>query len=191
MSATFLKAEWRKLAMANYAIDPGVLEAYLPYRTELDYWNGTCYVSLVGFMFLDTRIRGLRIPFHVNFGEINLRFYVKYAEQGVWKRGVVFVKEIVPRRALSLVVNVLYKEKYEIMPVRHLWQSQDEHWDITYKWGKGLGNALKVTAGKDPEPVKEGSKEALLQNITGDIPRLQAGKQRNMRWLIHVGRCTR
>lgn len=162
MAATFLEAEWRKLVMANYAIDPGLLEAYVPYKTELDYWNNTCYVSLVGFMFQNTRVRGLSIPFHVNFGEINLRFYVKYLELGVWKRGVVFVKEIVPRRALSLVANVLYREKYMTMPVNHLWQLQEDNWDITYKWGKGLGNSLQVTAGKEPEHIQEGSEEAFI-----------------------------
>lgn len=51
MASTFLQAEWRKLAMANYAVDQKILQPYLPNKTEFDFWNGTCYVSLVGFMF--------------------------------------------------------------------------------------------------------------------------------------------
>src|SRR5688572_30573948 len=92
----FLNAEWRKLAMVNYAVDPRILEPYIPFGTELDFWNDTCYVSLVGFMFVDTKIKGLKVPFHVNFEEVNLRFYVRYNDNGDWKRGVVFIKEIVP-----------------------------------------------------------------------------------------------
>ncbi len=87
MSKTFLQAEWRKLAMANYAVDSSLLAKYLPHHTEIDLWNDTCYVSLVGFMFKDTRIKGIRIPFHVNFEEVNLRFYVRYKGNGEWKRG--------------------------------------------------------------------------------------------------------
>ena len=74
---SFLNAEWRKLALANYIVDPEKLIPYLPYGTALDLWDGKCYVSLVGFMFIDTKILGLRIPKHVNFEEVNLRFYVK------------------------------------------------------------------------------------------------------------------
>lgn len=70
----FLKAEWRKLAIFNYEIDPEILIPYLPAGTELDFYRGTCYVSLIGFMFMNTRLLGLTIPFHRNFEEVNLRF---------------------------------------------------------------------------------------------------------------------
>ncbi|WP_294286462.1 DUF2071 domain-containing protein [uncultured Chryseobacterium sp.] len=93
----FLKAEWRKLAIINYEINPGILLSYLPAGTELDFYQGKCYISLVGFMFLNTRFLGIPIPFHRNFEEVNLRFYVKKKEGNQWKRGVVFVKEIVPK----------------------------------------------------------------------------------------------
>jgi len=75
---TFLDAQWRKLVMINYAIDPEILKSYVPFNTELDIWEGNCYVSLIGFMFVDTKMLRLRIPFHINFEEINLRFYVKH-----------------------------------------------------------------------------------------------------------------
>ena len=87
---SFLNAEWRKLAIANYEVDPTIQKSYLPPKTELDLWNGTCYVSLVGFMFLNTKLLGFPIPFHRNFEEVNLRFYVKYRDGETWKRGVVF-----------------------------------------------------------------------------------------------------
>ena len=124
--STFLQAEWRKLAIANYAVDRKILREYLPNKTEIDLWNGICYVSLVGFMFQNTRVLGIPIPYHINFEEVNLRFYVRHKSQGEWRRGVVFIKEIVSKPALTFVANNLYKEKYETMPVNHIWTSGDE-----------------------------------------------------------------
>src|ERR1700712_3111913 len=103
MARSFLEAEWNNLIMANYVIDPALLLPYLPDKTELDTFNGNVYVSLVGFMFEKTKMLGLRIPFHINFEEVNLRFYVRCNDNGEWKRGVVFIKEIVPRVAISVV----------------------------------------------------------------------------------------
>jgi hypothetical protein len=125
MASIFLRAEWRKLAMANYAVDPKLFAEFLPAKTEIDLWNETCYVSLVGFMFLETKIKGIKIPFHTNFEEVNLRFYVRYKDRGEWKRGVVFIKEIVPKPALTFVANTVYGEKYETMPMGHRWKMDE------------------------------------------------------------------
>ena len=116
---SFLKAEWNNLALINYEIDADILKDYLPIGTEIDYWNGKCYISLVGFMFENVKILGLKIPFHTRFEEVNLRFYVKRFENNEWKRGVVFIKEIVPKPALTLVANTIYKEHYETLPMFH------------------------------------------------------------------------
>ncbi|WP_299884128.1 DUF2071 domain-containing protein [uncultured Lacinutrix sp.] len=131
---SFLKAEWRKLAIANYEIDPSILSPYVPYGTELDLWNNKCYISLVGFMFLNTKLLGIKIPFHINFEEVNLRFYVKRLENNEWKRGVVFIKEIVPKPALTFVANTVYKENYETMPMLHKWEDIDNEKLIEYHW---------------------------------------------------------
>ncbi len=133
---SFLNAEWRKLAMANYVINPNVLTTYVPPGTELDLWEGKCFVSLVGFMFVNTKMLGIKIPFHINFEEVNLRFYVKRFENNVWKRGVVFVKEIVPKPALTFVANTVYKEHYETLPMRHEWKESDTNRTVEYLWKK-------------------------------------------------------
>ena len=106
----FLTAEWRKLANVNYEVNPEILEKYLPNGVELDFWDGKCLISVVGFMFLNTQLLGISVPFHRNFEEVNLRFYVKKWENQHWKRGVVFIKEIVPKKALSIIANTFYKE---------------------------------------------------------------------------------
>lgn len=134
MSISFLKAEWRKLAIANYEVSPEILKNYLPAYTELDSWNGKYYVSLIGFMFLNTKMLGLKIPFHINFEEVNLRFYVKFKEGDKWKRGVVFIKELVPKKALTIVANTLYKEHYQAVPMNHSWKIDKEAIAVEYGW---------------------------------------------------------
>jgi uncharacterized protein YqjF (DUF2071 family) len=133
---SFLKAEWRKLAIANYAVNESVLQKHLPAGTELDLWKGKCYVSVVGFMFVNTKLLGIKIPFHVNFEEVNLRFYVKRFDQGEWKRGVVFIKEIVPKWALSFVANTVYKENYETLLIEHSWKEEGDARFVEYRWKK-------------------------------------------------------
>jgi uncharacterized protein YqjF (DUF2071 family) len=117
--ARFLTATWRALAMLNYAIDPAVLAPYVPVGTELDSWDGRVVVSMVGFQFLRTRLLGIAVPFHVNFEEVNLRFYVRRLGPEGWRRGVVFVKEVVPRRAIAWVAHRVYAENYVALPMRH------------------------------------------------------------------------
>ena len=99
----FLTAKWHDLIMVNYEVDPKLLEPRVPLGTELDLQDGKCFVSLVGFMFLDTRVMEFLVPFHVNFEEVNLRFYVKRETEDELRRGVVFIKEIVPKSAIAAV----------------------------------------------------------------------------------------
>jgi len=144
---SFLKAEWRKLAFANYVVNPEILTKYIPYGTELDLWNGKCYVSLIGFMFLNTKLLGIKIPFHTNFEEVNLRFYVKRFDNNSWKRGVVFIKEIVPKSALTFVANTVYNENYETLPMRHLWKTEEDKRTVEYEWKKnGYWSKFKIEA---------------------------------------------
>ena len=162
---SFLKAEWRKLAIANYNVDPALLAPFVPAKTELDFWNDTCYASLVGFMFLNTRVMGIPVPFHINFEEVNLRFYVRYKEAGAWKRGVVFIKEIVPKHAITLVANTLYKEHYQTMPMQHRWSENPANLAVEYGW-KHAGQlysfsltaekkAIDMAPGSEPEFITE------------------------------------
>ncbi len=160
---SFLTAEWRKLAIANYAVEPAVLKSYLPFGTELDFWAGKCYVSLIGFLFMNTRLLGIRIPFHVNFEEVNLRFYVKRQVGGTWRRGVVFIKEIVPKPAIAVIANTFYNEKYETTPMRHNWAQQAENLAVEYQWKKNsLWQSIKVVAEKNPLTIAPGSETEFI-----------------------------
>ena len=160
---SFLKAEWRKLAIANYVIDEQLLQPYLPYHTELDQWKGETYVSLIGFMFVNTKILGLKIPFHTNFEEVNLRFYVKYKEEGQWKRGVVFIKEIVPRSAITFVANTFYNENYVTQKMNHFWDKTDKEQIIKYQWQhKNQWQSITLNTALEALPIPAGSKTEFI-----------------------------
>lgn len=138
----FLSADWRHLLLLNFEVDPSVLASRLPAGTELDLFNGKCYVSLVGFMFLRTKLAGkFPIPFHMNFEEINLRFYVRRSVNGETRRGVCFVKEIVPRSAVAFVARTLYGENYVARPMSHLLDLENSalrmKGRVVYSWLEG------------------------------------------------------
>lgn len=116
----FLTAAWRYLVMLNYEVPRALLLPLVPAGTELDTWGGATLASMVGFRFLDTRVLGMSIPGHRDFDEVNLRFYVRrYAEDGRWRRAVVFVRELVPRRAIASVARWFYNEPYTAVPMCH------------------------------------------------------------------------
>jgi len=158
----FLTAEWRKLALAQYAVDKEILLAYLPANTELDSWQGKYYVSLVGFMFVDVKLRGFNIPFHNTFEEVNLRFYVRFKEGDSWKRGVVFIKEIVPKPAITFVANTIYKENYQTLPMKHIWIEQEHQLEVAYFWKNGNWNKFSVTADSMAKDIEVGSEEEFI-----------------------------
>ena len=133
---SFLKAEWRKLVMVNYEINPEILKPYVPIGVDLDFFEDKCYISLVGFMFLNTKLLGIRVPFHVNFEEVNLRFYVKKTLKNEVKRGVVFIKEIVPKPAITFIANTVYNENYVTLPMKHNWKISNDSVEVEYQWKK-------------------------------------------------------
>lgn len=161
MARTFLTAEWRKLIMANYVVAEELLLPYLPQGTELDKYDGRCYVSLVGFLFQNTRLKSIPIPFHRTFEEVNLRFYVRHTKStGERRRGVVFLSELVPRFALSLVANTIYGENYATVPLRHHWEQNTEQLSVSYQWRhKSRWNELQVKAAVRPQAIEANSAE--------------------------------
>src|SRR5437868_4674417 len=119
MPRRFLTAEWRNLVMLNYTVDASRLESLVPRGTILDIWRGSTFVSLVGFLFANTRILGVPVPGHRTFEEVNLRFYVRRELPDEQRRGVTFIRELVPRRAIALTARLAYNEPYLATPMRH------------------------------------------------------------------------
>ncbi len=145
--------------MLNYEVDPELVRPLAPRGTEIDFFEGRTYLSLVGFMFRDTRVKGLPIPFHRNFEEVNLRFYVRRQAGDELRRGVVFIKEIVPRAAIAWVARTFYGERYIALPMRHqISNTRVEYaWQLDRNW-----NNLAVEFSGAPYPPGPGSQEQFI-----------------------------
>ena len=167
----FLTAAWRSLVMLNFEIDPCVLMPFVPRGTELDLWGDRALVSVVGFRFLDTCLRGWPVPCHSSFDEVNLRFYVRRETDDGWRRGVVFLKEVVARPAVTLIARRIYNENYITRPVTHEIETPGISEDAgrpgfgRYRWGRGeealetcvevRGAPLPLAAGSEAEFITE------------------------------------
>ena len=166
---SFLTAEWRKLCFANYEVPPKLLKDYVPAHTELDFYNEKCYVSLVGFLFDKVKLKGISVPFHTCFEEINLRFYVKRNINGKTRRGTVFISEIVQKPAIVAVANLLYNEQYSLRKMHwnhHLTTSENV---ISYALReKGKWMQLEATTAIGAKSFPEGGKtEFITQHYWG------------------------
>ena len=165
-TARFLTATWDALAMLNYEIDPALLAGLVPAGTELDTWEGRTFVSMVGFRFADTRVYRVAVPFHVNFDEVNLRFYVRRRRGEEWRTGVTFVKEIVPRRAVALVARTLYNENYVRFPMRSAIAIPGRvqyEWRHAGSWEGLSGNAV----GEPVTPAPDSEEQFITEHYWG------------------------
>lgn len=133
----FLTAQWLDLLMLNFAVDPQLLAPYVPAGTDLDLFQGEALVSVVGFRFTDTRVLGVPLPWHRDFEEVNLRFYVRRRGPDGMRRAVVFISELVPRRAIAWVARAWYNEPYRALPMRHAVEAHDGARTVRYEWREG------------------------------------------------------
>jgi uncharacterized protein len=142
----FLTAEWLDLALLNYVVEPSLLQAFVPQGTALGSFEGKTYLSLVGFRFSKTKLWGrFSVPFHQEFEEINLRFYVHRAVGSEIRRGVVFIKEIVPKPAIALTARLAYGENYVSLPTKHRVAATWDNREVEYCW-KHRGNWSRLVA---------------------------------------------
>lgn len=163
MQSVFLTASWEKLIMANFEVPDKILESYLPPGTELDKFQGKSYVSIVGFLFINTRILGIPAFFHSQFEELNLRFYVRYKEGNRFKRGTVFISEIVPKPLITLIAKTFYNEPYSYKKMNHSYAENDEKQEVRYEWKSRSGwNFIEVEAKTQGGAPHSDSHEAFI-----------------------------
>ena len=163
----FLTAEWLNLAFINYEIEPSLLEQLIPAGTELDTFQGSTFISIVGFLFANTRVLGIPVPFHQTFEEVNLRFYVRRVEGDETRRGVTFIKELVPRYAIAAVARMGYNEPYYSLGMRHSFGRGDSACipqQLSYEWNAGgwagihldrIGEGRRAASGSLEEFITE------------------------------------
>jgi uncharacterized protein YqjF (DUF2071 family) len=164
VTGVFLSAEWRHLAMLNYRVPTGLIERFVPEGTELDLWQGEAYVSLVGFMFHDTRVFGIPVPFHRSFEEVNLRMYVRRVANGEVRRAVTFIRELVPRLAIATVARLAYNEPYRALPMSHrIDPSEPGGGTVEYSWKTGATwTRLRLDGVGESVPAAPGSEEEFI-----------------------------
>lgn len=163
----FLETRWSHLAMLNYEVDPSLLHRLVPRGTELDLFENRAFVSMVGFLYHDTRVLGIPVPFHRHFPEVNLRFYVRRQGPEGWRRGVVFVKEIVPRRAIAWVARWIYDEPFVRMPMRHRIVSREQAshvpGKVDFRWlHAGTWQRMSVETAGEAKLLAAGSEEEFI-----------------------------
>ena len=149
--------------MLNYEAPLELLVPLVPAGVELDRWRGTLYVSVVGFLFRDTRVLGVSIPGHRTFQEVNLRFYVRRHVDGELRRGVVFIRELVPRRAIALVARMLYNEPYRALPMKHGIGSGTDSVEREFSWRAGAGwTSIRARTNGEPRPLETDSESEFI-----------------------------
>jgi hypothetical protein len=191
----FLTAEWINILMLNYAVDPSLLQSFIPSGTELDAFEGRTYMSLVGFEFNRTRMLGIAAPFHGSFEEVNLRFYVRRSS----RRGVVFIRELVPRFAVAAIARSVFGENYSSVPMSHRVRQDpegapDSAIEAEYSWGSGahLCTMRIRTEGQGFIPAEGSLSQFITEHYWGYTAR-PGGKSfeyevQHPKWLVREGK---
>lgn len=185
-SRPFLTAEWHDVLGVTYAADAALLERYLPRGAQIDVLEGSPRVSLVAFGFRHTRVRGLAIPGHIAFPEINLRFYARLRGE----RAVVFVRELVPRPAISLVAKLFYNEPYRTTRMAFEVSRDAGELRVRHRFGARRDNVIEATATLGAELPGPDSPEHWLTHHDLGVGRTRDGRARSYRvehelWALH------
>lgn len=189
--AIFLKANWENIIMVNYEIDPKVLLPFLPKGVELDLYNGKAYISLVGFLFKNTKIFSIPIPKLGTFEEINLRFYVIRKEENQTKRGVVFINETIPYKIVAWMANFLYKEHYTVVPTKHTIIKEEKNQKVTFEWRVNQKwNSIYVEHAISTQQMQQNSLEKFIYEHYYGYTKINDNKTEEYRlhhpsWKIH------
>ena len=190
MPRPFLTARWESLVLLNYRCPPGLLIPFVPKGTELDSWRGT-NLSLVGFRFVDTRVAGIPIPGHRTFEEVNLRFYVRRDRPDGVRRGVVFIRELVPKRLIAFVARAVYNEPYLALPMSHAVELEPSAGgSATYSWRhRDVPHSLSARVEGPASPLRPGTEAEFITEHYWGYNRQRGGRTLEYRvdhppWLV-------
>lgn len=190
---SLLTADWTNLLVATFEADKNLLREYIPYKTELNDWNGKYYMSLLGFMFSKPLIAGIPSPFYRCFEEINLRFYVRHKSRYGWRNGVVFIKEIAPAKLIGLTAKWLYHENFISLPIKHSFTGNDKEKKTAYYWNTGREwNYVKLVTSVNPAETGTSSLESFTRDHYFAYTRQSPGETREFEiehpiWNIYPG----
>lgn len=167
-----MHAEWRQLLMLSFEIDPDFLKPWVPAGLELSYWKGKTFITLVGLLNRNVRFLGIPVPFHRKFEQVNLRFYVRRKMKDEDRLGVMFIKQVVPRKIVAAGAGRLYREQCVALPMKHDFQfvaGRKDEFYASYSWHfKGRWNTLSAkTKGIAHEPKKHSLERFIAERYWG------------------------
>lgn len=172
----FLTAEWRHLMNFTFAVDPALLEPHLPDGCALARWQGKSHVSAVAFDFRETRVLGVKVPWHINFPELNLRFYVESKDpHGRDCVGVVFIREYVPRHAIAWAARFGYNEPYRTIPMRSKVTREGGRIEAVHDFSR-RPDRLRAAAPATPRIAAEDTAEHFFKEHEWGFGRTRAGQ---------------
>ncbi|MBA3847913.1 MAG: DUF2071 domain-containing protein [Planctomycetes bacterium] len=123
--APWFLADWRDAVFVHWAVDPEVLQPFVPFT--LDRWRGEAYVSVVAFTqrrlrprFGDAATAWLTAPIATH-AFCNLRTYVRVGDE----RGICFLHEWIPNRLALVLGPLTYGLPYRFGRLRY--HADDRH----------------------------------------------------------------
>jgi uncharacterized protein YqjF (DUF2071 family) len=135
------------VCIVSYAVPPELLSRHVPHGLTLETRDGHAFVSLVAFDFDEVRVRGIPIPGYRSFPEVNLRYYVRCGRD----RGVVFIREFVPKRMVAWIAKAVYNEPYEALRMTSDVHRVSEGLTVEHKFhAAGHTQKVTLTATRDP-----------------------------------------
>ena len=165
---TLLKARFSEIVALNFVIDPEILKPYVPKKLELDFFENETYVSLVAIVLKNIRVWGLPIQLPGQFGEFNLRFYVRRADGTKYQRGVCFLRDYVSSKSAAWILGSLFKADFRTVKMQYentgfnsrnlsVIPTADYQWKLEDHW-----NRIRVKARKRMKKTGPGTKVGFI-----------------------------
>ena len=177
-----MAADFQYLVFLNYHVDRNLLSSRIPEGVQLQLFNGKAYISIVAFLFKNLQVAGIPAPFHQQFEQVNLRFYVKQGTAAAEKRGVVFIREIVPKTLLANTAQVLFHEKYVSVPMSHRYQIDESPLnEVEYSWQTERKDcSVRAVFEKNWSYPEQNSAEHFFTDRAFSFTRMKDGTTREM-----------
>lgn len=161
----FLTARMSRLLLLSYEIDPALLLPHLPAGTEVDFHARRAFVTLLGLHLGNPALYGLPLPFFRGYAQVNLRFYVRRRlAPNHWRRGVAFIRQIVPHRPVAWTAQWLFHEPVVRLDTEEISRSQGRDAVLSeYGWRcAGQRHCLRALYPAQPVLPEPGSEEEFL-----------------------------
>lgn len=179
-----ISSEFRKVALLNYIVPPEVVEKYLPKYTKPDFYNGNCFISLVGFQVKKLKVSDVKVPLIKDFDEIDLQIYVKRFDGARWVKGVVIISRIFDQPGAATLTNTLFKTNYTSMPTTSEVNETEEGLEVKYSWQlNGKEQSFSVKSNNLAAPYDKDTEAAFI--LDRSLGFIKAGEEETFQYTIN------